>query len=122
MRSICFLSGLDIGDRVAETSRRPMTRRLLKLNRFLKWFLIAASVVIFVFALKNLAGPNSFSPFGVTPKVVDYSRFVEDVQNGKIVAKGTFRKDFFEGEYLKDAPGATTSGKKKFVVALPPDS
>lgn len=92
------------------------------MNRFLKWALIAASVVLFVMALKQLAGPNSFSPFGESPKPVEYSQFVEDVKSKKIVAKGMFRKDYFEGEYLKNAAGATGDKPKKFVVALPPDS
>ena len=98
-----------------------MLRRLLKLNRYLKVTLVCLTLLIFALAFRQFAVTKSFSPFGEVPQEVPYSQFVENVEQGKVIKKGTFRKEFFEGEYFANAPG-TTKGKTKFVVALPPDS
>ena len=60
-------------------------------------------------------------PWADSPKVVAYSQLVQDVNAGKLVAKGTFTKDHFDGEYLDSAAGKTEASRK-FTANVPPEA
>ncbi|MBC8140284.1 MAG: ATP-dependent metallopeptidase FtsH/Yme1/Tma family protein [Armatimonadetes bacterium] len=79
------------------------------------------AIIALFLVFKSFATQKPLALFGPVPKDVTYSQFVQDVEQGGIVAEGTFRKDKFIGKYLKNAPGAV-KGNDAFEVALPPDS
>jgi cell division protease FtsH len=58
------------------------------------------------------------SPFGEGRQQVQYSTFVDQINQGNIIAKGVIRKNTFQGEYLPDAPGVTGTNRE-FSVTLP---
>ena len=91
------------------------------MNRYLKAALIFATGILLVMAFRQFAMGKPAALWGEAPKDVPYSQFVQNVEAGGIVTRGTFRKEFFEGEYAKTGAGAT-KGNNKFIVALPPDA
>ncbi|MBC8102120.1 MAG: ATP-dependent zinc metalloprotease FtsH, partial [Cytophagales bacterium] len=58
------------------------------------------------------------SPFGDGPQQVKYSTFIDQVEQGDVIAKGVIRKNLFLGEYNEGAPGATKKNRE-FTVTLP---
>ena len=90
------------------------------MNRILRLGLLVVSVIAVGFVL--LKGPLSRTPFPWfnAPQQLEYSEFLEKINQGKIVASGKFHKGTFIGKYHTNAPGAV-SNKLDFQVALPPD-
>jgi len=82
---------------------------LLNQNRTVKTVMLLVFLVIVVVVFTRGQSFLQREP----PEQVDYSQFVNDVKDGR-VAKGTFKKDTFEGVYAKT--------QRAFVVNLPQDN
>ena len=86
------------------------------MNRYIKPLVILVGVILLVMVAKNFFHMPSL--LGDGPKPVPFSEFVDKVETGKVIARGTIRKNVFEGEYLANAAGAT-GGNNHFTVILP---
>ncbi|WP_309721484.1 ATP-dependent zinc metalloprotease FtsH [Armatimonas sp.] len=90
------------------------------MNRILRLGLLVVSVIaVGFFLLKGPLSRTSF-PWFNAPQQLEYSEFLEKINQGKIVASGKFHKGTFIGKFHTNAPGAV-SNKLDFQVALPPD-
>ncbi len=79
-------------------------------SKSFRWFITLALLALAVIALQQ-----NRMRFGESDKPLDYSLFLQYIDNGWI-KDGHFKKDVFEGEYLKKPPTATT---EDFTVNLP---
>jgi cell division protease FtsH len=84
------------------------------LNRYVRPLLVLAVVFLVLYLIRTTFSGQF--PLGQGPQQIGYSLFLEKVKN-KEVAKGTFQKDTFEGEY--GGPNAGEAAGKKFTVNLP---
>jgi cell division protease FtsH len=89
------------------------------LNRYVKPLVMVLGLVLVVAVLGHYF--KSSLPWGDSPKQVTTSQFIQDIESGKVIAKGNFTKDHFEGEYLDTAAGKTDSSRK-FVANVPADA
>ena len=88
------------------------------MNRYVKWAIAMIAIIVVAMVAKNYFKVSSPFGFGDGPKQVQYSTFVDQINQGKIIAKGTIRKNTFQGEYFPNAPGVT-EGNREFNVTLP---
>ena len=84
------------------------------MNRYVRPLLVLAVVFLVLYLIRTTFSGQF--PLGQGPQQIGYSLFLEKVKN-KEVAKGTFQKDTFEGEY--GGPNAGEAAGKKFTVNLP---
>ena len=89
------------------------------MKNFAKPLLLVVAIVLAMVVVRAFfpGGNKSFLPFGEGPKTVSLSKLYTDIA-GQAVAKGTFRKDAFEGEYYPNAPGLV-GNNNKFVAIVP---
>lgn len=79
--------------------------------------LLVAAILVTVFLVRQFYNKTPMFPFGEGPKTIELSKFQADVRDN-LVAKGTFRKDTFEGEYIAD-PKGSVGNNRRFVVTVP---
>jgi cell division protease FtsH len=86
------------------------------LNRYLKPMLLVLALVAVAMIAKTYFKVSS--PFGEGTKQVKYSTFIDQINQGNVIASGTINKTSFDGEYNPNAPGVTGTNRK-FSVTLP---
>lgn len=89
------------------------------MNRYARPLMMLAAILLAAFIIKSFFKVPPL-PFVDSPKDITLSQFRDEVKGGN-VAKGTFKKDSFEGQFISNPPGQV-SKKQSFVVIVPAES
>ena len=89
------------------------------MNRYARPLMMIAAVLLAAFIIKSFFKMPAL-PFGNSTKDLSLSQFKDEVKNGN-VAKGIFKKDTFEGDFIANPPGQVDK-KVSFVVIVPAES
>ena len=87
------------------------------MNRYVKSAIVVIGIIVVAMVAKTYFKVSSPFGFGDGPQQVKYSVFVDQINQGTVIAKGIIHKNTFQGEYFPNAPGVK-EGNREFNVTL----